>query len=283
MERAAMLDLRENSLPDVIEYCKKALDVEFRDDGPTFGWGGKSAGFGTSRGTWVKILSRATGSINERTWTGEECASVLSGVSKPRLLRSIRWSDEERGVVWRADETTLVSFPAVSSTPEIRNDSPGLSNTWWSDLGESLAALARQKTTRVGVRQDLINRRIREFAGDAIDSSVDEWTTAHADVHWANLTAPTLVLLDWEGWGLGPRGLDAATLWVFSLLAPSVAERVSDEFSEDLSSRSGKIAQLFMCVELLKMVRDYGDHPDLEKPLSREADRLVTELAESTR
>ncbi|ORT46937.1 hypothetical protein KBI5_22440 [Frankia sp. KB5] len=278
-----MLDLRENSLPDVIEYCKKALDVEFRDDGPTFGWGGKSAGFGTSRGTWVKILSRATGSINERTWTGEECASVLSGVSKPRLLRSIRWSDEERGVVWRADETTLVSFPAVSSTPEIRNDSPGLSNTWWSDLGESLAALARQKTTRVGVRQDLINRRIREFAGDAIDSSVDEWTTAHADVHWANLTAPTLVLLDWEGWGLGPRGLDAATLWVFSLLAPSVAERVSDEFSEDLSSRSGKIAQLFMCVELLKMVRDYGDHPDLEKPLSREADRLVTELAESTR
>ncbi|ETA02154.1 hypothetical protein CcI6DRAFT_02329 [Frankia sp. CcI6] len=274
-----MLDLREQSIPDVLEKCRKALDVEFNDDIPAFGWGGKSVGFETSRGTWVKILSRAAGSINERTWTGEECSSVLSGVSKPKLLRSIRWSDDDRGVVWRADETTLVSFSIVSSTPEIRNDSPGLSDAWWSDLRESLAALARHRTTRVGVRQDLINRRIREFAGDAIDSSVDEWTTAHADVHWANLTAPTLVLLDWEGWGLGPRGLDAATLWVFSLLAPPVAEKVSHEFSEDLSSRSGKIAQLFMCVELLKMVRDFGDHPDMEKPLAREADRLTIELS----
>ncbi|WP_239377601.1 hypothetical protein [Frankia sp. Cj5] len=274
-----MLDLREESAPDAIEYCRKLLDVEFKDDSPTFGWGGKSAGFETSHGTWVKVLSRPAGSINERTWTGEECSSVLSGVSKPKLLRSIRWSDDDRGVVWRADETTLVSFPVVSSTPEIRNDSPGLSDAWWSDLRESLAALAGHKTTRVGVRQDLINRRIREFAGDTVDPSVNEWTTAHADVHWANLTAPTLVLLDWEGWGLGPRGLDAATLWAFSLLVPPVAERVSDEFSRDLSSRSGKIAQLFMCTELLKMVRDYGDHPELEKPLAREADRLAVELA----
>jgi hypothetical protein len=88
-----------------------------------------------------------------------------------------------------------------------------------------------------------------------------------------------MFLLDWEGWGLGPRGLDAATLWAFSLLVPSVAERVNEEFSEDLSCRSGKIAQLFMCAELLRMTRNFGDHPDLEKPLTREADRLVAELA----
>jgi hypothetical protein len=68
-------------------------------------------------------------------------------------------------------------------------------------------------------------------------------------------------------------------LWAFSLLVPSVAELVSEVFSGDLSRRSGKISQLFMCVELLRMTRNFGDHPDLKKPLTREADRLVAELA----
>ncbi|WP_131769689.1 hypothetical protein [Candidatus Protofrankia californiensis] len=278
-----MLDLRDTRIPDVIDYCKEVLSVDLDTENPAFGWGGKSVGFRTSRGTWVKILFRPSDLLNEWTWTGEECASVLTGISKPQLLRSIRWSDGQRELVWRADETTRVDSPVISSTPEIRDYPQGLSADWWNDLRESLSALAGKKTTRVGVRQDLINRRVREYAGEAVDPSVDEWMPAHADVHWANLTAPTMTLLDWEGWGLGPRGLDAATLWVFSLLVPAVAKRVSEEFADDLSCRSGKIAQLFMCVELLKMVRNFGDHPDLEKPLTREADRLVVELAGTPR
>ncbi|MYT25561.1 hypothetical protein GTW69_35740 [Streptomyces sp. SID7760] len=33
---------------------------------------------------------------------------------------------------------------------------------------------------------------------------IHELTTGHADLHWANLTAPTLIVLDWEGWGRMP-------------------------------------------------------------------------------
>lgn len=274
-----MLDLRETPVPDVIGHCAAAFSIDLDTENPAFGWAGKSMGFGTSRGTWIKILFRPASQINERIWTGEECASVLTGVSKPQLLGSVRWFDPTRELVWRADETTRVESPSISSTPEIREEPRNLSGEWWTALHDSLTALTETNTTRVAVRQDLIDRRIREYAGPMVDPTVDEWLPTHADVHWANLTAPEMVLLDWEGWGLGPRGLDGATLWAFSLLVPSVAERVSDLFADDLSCRSGTLARLFMCVELLRMIRNFGDHPDLAEPLTREAERLVTELS----
>ncbi|WP_250284473.1 MULTISPECIES: hypothetical protein [unclassified Frankia] len=274
-----MLDLRETPVPDVIDHCSAALSIDLDIENPAFGWGGKSIGCGTDRGTWVKILFRPAGQINERMWTGEECASVLTGVSKPQLLGSVRWLDATRNLVWRADETTRVESPAISSTPEIHEEPQNLSGEWWNTLRGSLIALAGTKTTRVAVRQDLINRRIREYAGTAVDPTVDEWLPAHADIHWANLTAPNMVLLDWEGWGLGPRGLDGATLWAFSLLVPAVAARAFDLFADDLSCRSGTLARLFMCAELIRMTRNFDDHPDLAEPLIREADRLVIELA----
>lgn len=274
-----MLDLRDAPVPDVIARCAATLATDLDIEHPAFGWGGKSMGFGTSRGTWVKILFRPASQINERIWTGEECASVLTGVSKPQLLGSVRWRDDTRGLVWRADETTRVEAPAVSSTPEIREEPQSLTGDWWESLRGSLTTLAGAKTTRVAVRQDLISRRISEYAGPAVDPTVDEWLPAHADVHWANLTAPRMVLLDWEGWGQGPRGLDGATLWAFLLLVPAVAGRVADLFADDLACRSGAVARLFMCVELLRMCRNFGDHPDLAGPLAREADRLVIELS----
>lgn len=277
-----VLDLRDTPVPDVIDRCAAALSVDLDIERPAFGWGGKSIGFGTSRGTWVKVLFRPASQINERMWTGEECASVLTVVSKPQLLGSVCWLDATRGLMWRADETTLVEAPAISPTPEIREELPSLSTEWWETLRGSLTALAGAKTTRVAIRQDLINRRIREYAGTVVDPAVDEWLPVHADVHWANLTAPRMVLLDWEGWGLGPRGLDGATLWAFSLLVPAIAERVCDLFADELSCRSGALARLFMCVELLRMTRTFGDHPDLAGPLAREADRLVIELSAAT-
>ncbi len=43
------------------------------------------------------------------------------------------------------------------------------------------------------------------------------FSTAHGDLHWANLTGPTLTLVDWEGWGSAPVGYDAANLCLRSL------------------------------------------------------------------
>jgi aminoglycoside phosphotransferase (APT) family kinase protein len=131
---------------------------------------------------------------------------------------------------------------------------------------------------RVSARQDLISRRISAFAPQ-INPEVTEWSIAHGDLHWANLTIPKLYILDWEGWGIGPRGLDSATLWAFSLAVPSLAARICQEFAEHFNSRSGKIAQLFMCVELLRMIETFGDHPSLKEPIIDAAAVVTRELS----
>ncbi|MGH3693322.1 MAG: hypothetical protein ACRDRX_04870 [Pseudonocardiaceae bacterium] len=215
--------------------------------------------------------------MNERLWTGEECASVLVDVAKPTLLRSLRWLDADRALVWRADELTHAQSEMISTTSEIVAD-PELPAQWWEELKRSLAALTEHRTVRVGARQNLVTRRVTEISGGSVNPTVKEWSTAHADLHWANLTAPQCEILDWEGWGIGPRGLDAATLWGYSLVVPTVAERIATEFADDLATRSGKIAQLFTCAELLRMIVKFGDHPDLEEPLTLASHRLIEEL-----
>lgn len=274
-----ILDLRSAAAASVLDHVEGALGVVLDRASAAYGWQGKTAGFATraSPQTWVRISCRPAGEMNERIWTGEECASVLTDVNKPTLLRSLRWLDAGEALVWRVDELTHARSVLISATPEITAD-PGLPASWWAELRTSLAALARHRTVRVGARQDLVTRRIDEFACGSVDPTVEEWATAHADLHWANLTAPRCEILDWEGWGIGPRGLDAATLWGYSLAVPAVAERIETEFADDLATRSGKIAQLFTCVELLRMVVNFGDHPDLRGPLTSAARRLADEL-----
>ncbi|MFG2557103.1 hypothetical protein [Streptomyces sp. NPDC048581] len=49
-----------------------------------------------------------------------------------------------------------------------------------------------------------------------------DWTTAHGDLHTANITAGTPYPLDWEGFGMALVGYDAATLPAYSLLVPAL-------------------------------------------------------------
>jgi hypothetical protein len=192
-----VINLREHLPEKICVMVERALGLRLDRATACYGWGGKSAGFRTDQATWLRVSYRSSDQLNERTWTGEECASALLSVAKPRLLRSFRWLDEEQGLVWRADELTLVSSSLVSATPQI-DANPELADEWWAQLTSSLSVLGLHKTTRVGVRRDLVNRRIAEFAGDRIDPTIEEWTIAHADLHWANLTAPDLHATLWQ-------------------------------------------------------------------------------------
>ena len=69
-----------------------------------------------------------------------------------------------------------------------------------------------------------------------MDTTVTEWATSHGDLHWGNITAPRLCLLDWADWGLAPRGNDAACLWGSALAAPDTADRVHAECGWSMSS-----------------------------------------------
>jgi hypothetical protein len=273
---AVPFDLRADPHEDVFDEVEVWLRVRLDRAGAAYGRSGATVGARTDRGTWVRVAWRRPWKIGP-AWTGLEHASALRGVSRPELIRSVRWRDAARELVWRADELELVASAPVEAGGVV-TAMPELGEAWWNDLRSSLAALAVFATERVGMPQAHLSRRIGEVFGDAVDTAVDEWATAHADLHWANLTAPECRLLDWEDWGRGPRGLDAATLWGHSLLVPALADRVLEEFDEDLSTRSGRLARLLFCANVLRLARRATVPSPLAEPARKAADDLLSSM-----
>ncbi|WP_155055392.1 phosphotransferase [Streptomyces blattellae] len=115
-------------------------------------------------------------------------------------------------------------------------------------------------TDRVAVRQEWVDRSVPRFL-NMPGPRITDWTTAHGDLHTANLTNTTPCLLDWEGFGLAPAGYDAAMLLAYSLLVPAFAQRVRDTFSV-LKTESGRVTQIIVITELLQSA-SRGDHPEL--------------------
>ncbi|GAB3873901.1 hypothetical protein GCM10029964_014960 [Kibdelosporangium lantanae] len=279
------LDLRKSDASPVIKRVSNALDVQF--DLTTRVDKRRSIGARTSRGTWVRIEVRSLAKIiaQGQPANGMEAAELLHGIAKPAWLAAVSWRDTvgDDEVMWRADEVEFVSQSPVRSRGSLRED-PDLSDAWWTEFNTSLDNLMSQRSTRIAtpdtevITQELVSRVIEQAFPDQIGTCVadEEWVPAHADLNWANVTGPDCWVLDWEDYGLAPRGLDAATLWVASLAVPSLAERVFRERRKDLESRSGKLMVLFHCCKILN---DSGarDSP-IFQPVFDAATRLVADL-----
>jgi hypothetical protein len=244
---ALTLDLRKQPNDAVIDRVERALQVRLDRTAPVVKR--RSIGLPTDRQTWVRIEARPLDRISGQGWNGVEAAAVLHGIAKPVWQQGVAWSDPTQATMWRADETDLVTAPPIKPGGVLTSD-PALTDSWWLTLTSSLAALASQPTTRIAGLQPITQDRITSTIHSAfpgVDTTIDEWTTAHADLAWANLTAPQCHILDWEDWGFAPRGYDAATLRGESLALPELANRVHREFQQDQDSRSGTIALLFQC------------------------------------
>ncbi|MHA6631824.1 hypothetical protein ACU61A_40880 [Pseudonocardia sichuanensis] len=240
----------------------------------------RSIGVATDRRTWVRIEVRRVEKLYGQG-PGVEAAAALSGIAKPAWRAAVTWLEPELELMWRVDETELVTAAPIKPGGTLTID-PQPDEAWWARLGASLDALAAASTTRVAtvhtvpMTQDRLTGTISEVFQDVLDTTVTEWAPAHGDLNWANLTGPQCWLLDWEDWGMAPRGLDSASLWVNSLAVPRLAERVRRERRADLDSRSGVLASLFFCAELLSAPPGYAG--PLAEPVHREAARLLTEL-----
>lgn len=263
---------------DVVTEVERRLHVRLDRSSPRTGAWAESAGYRTDRGTWVRVDSRSRSVIQPQSWVGAEAASVIRGIPMPAWLQSATWADTSRDRVWRAEEMELVTEPVVAVTGTMLTAPSDLPDTWWVELRAALAALAGFRTLRVSGRQELITRRVSQVLGGAVDTTVTEWATSHGDLHWGNITAPALYLLDWADWGLAPRGNDAACLWGSALAVPATADRVHAEFRDDLDCRSGKIARLWVCSNILRMADSRADARDLTEPTRAAADRLVKDL-----
>lgn len=271
------VDLREQLQEDVLTRIERSMGVRLDRSTMVYGTQNMTAGFRTDAGTWVRVKWRRPSKIYGPAWAGAECASAVRGVAKPDWFQTASWRDDTRRVVWRVDEMELVNSPAVNSTGVIETD-PTLPEAWWASLRKSLTALAGHKTDRVGVSQEHLTLRINQVFPDEVDTTIDEWVTAHADLHWGNLTAPDCYLLDWEDWGAAPRGRDAVSLWGTSLRVPALADRIQREFQTDLQTRSGKLARLLFCSNVIRVNAKRADPSPLVQPATRAAETLLAEL-----
>jgi len=241
---------------------------------PTFGWRLRSISApvaGPDGERWLRVVSEEPQWAKGNGWTGNTDANVIIGLAKPQVLDMYEWPEGD----WRHQRAELMTRldgqpPAATDVLRSTMDAP---DEWWRSLRRALDVTAATPTDRVHADQDRVTERIRARFGEDVDTTVTEWSTAHADVHWSNLMLP-FGLLDWELWGRAPAGLDAATLLSYSLLVPDVAARVHDVFTDVLDTRTGRLAQLYVAARLLQR-HDLGDHPELAQPLREHADHIL--------
>lgn len=240
---------------------------------PVLGLRGRTAGCRVTTGAgdrWLRVVTAPTSWACGPAWTGNVDATGITGVRHPDVLDTAEWDEHDRRA--RAELMTLTPGQAIATDMALR-DRVNLDDTWWTDLRASLNTLAAHPTDRVCLDADLLRLRILAAFGVTIDPDTLTWTTAHGDLHWANLTNPDCWILDWESWGTAPAGYDAALLHAVSLLRPETAEQVHATFADILAGPPGATAQLAATAKLLRLI-EHGDHPDLAAPLHQHARTL---------
>lgn len=233
---------------------------------PVLGWRLRSIGARASSAVgprWLRVVSEHPEYAGGQALTGNTDAAALGLSTIPRVLAVWQWQADGR--VQRAELSTLLPGRPVSATDALAID-PSLPAAWWGGLRSLLEALRSAPTGRVGQDQEAVSDRTRRILG--VEVTVAAWETTHGDLHWGNLMRDPFGLLDWELWGRRPAGTDAATLLLYALPVPAVAERVRETFGDILDSDDGRRAQMIVAARMLGRIAG-GDYPELAEPLRR--------------
>ncbi|MEU3572846.1 hypothetical protein AB0E96_31160 [Kitasatospora sp. NPDC036755] len=242
-----------------------------------WGWRGRTLGRAivTASGEgWLRLVSAPADKAGGKLWEGPQEAERLMppAVPRPRLRERRTWTEGEHGYL--AELYDKVTAPTVTTHEPVLRAAPRLDDAWWDGLGTALDTIAAVPSDRVAVRQEYLDRAMPQYLGTSIDTKVPTWTTAHGDLHWANLTSPTLTILDWEGWGTAPAGYDAALLYSYSLLVPDTAAEVRRRLGHILDTPAGRFAELVVITELMQTVAR-GDNIELEGALRTRVECLT--------
>ncbi|MCT9139974.1 hypothetical protein [Streptomyces violarus] len=223
---------------------------------------------------WLRLVHTRTDRANSKVWEGPQAAeyTMPPAVPRPRLRQRLTWTENDDSYL--AELYDLVSEPTVTTGSPMLRHLPDLSGAWWTSLRAALDTVSAVPTDRVAVRQAYLDRAMPQFLGQEIDTTVPAWSTAHGDLHWANLTCPTLTILDWEGWGIAPAGFDAAMLHSYSLLVPGISAQVRRHLAHALDSSAGRFAELVVITQLLQ-TNSRGDNLELAIPLRQRAAELL--------
>jgi len=255
-----------------------ALDAEPEHPArEAWGWHGRTLGtpVTTPRGpAWLRVACAPTSTIISTFWNGAVDAqrSLPKSIPRPQLLRWHDWTSHTWA--YRAELHDHVGTPTAAPHAVITT-SLDLPATWWTAMRAALDTIATVPTNRVTIQPGFLAWAMPHYLGiSASDHLGPAWTTAHGDFHLANLCAPRLTILDWEGWGLAPPSYDAATLHSYSLLAPDTATQINRELAHLLDTTTGQHAELIVITELLHTA-DQGINPTLTRPLRHRAETIL--------
>jgi hypothetical protein len=241
---------------------------------------------------WLRVVVEDPSYQPACRWDGNVEANAIHHVPKPAV---VRWADRAveaehlPGHRLRTEIMDLVPAAAISEDALLRED-PQLPDQWWTDLDRALHALADHPAPPVDEIDTLgyLARGVKGLFDVELDvhhlESTIEWTTAHADLHWGNITGPQLYLLDWESWRRAPAGYDVATLYCNSLLVPEVAACVRERIGSVLEQPSGAVALLLAARRYLVLADDDAPYAPLLKPLRQLGEEQLARepLASST-
>ena len=241
-----------------------------------WGWRGRtlSQSVVTEHGpAWLRLACAPTERIATTFWNGSVDAeqAMPTTLPRPKLRDLYDWSEGPWS--YRAELYDRASSPAVSTTAVLTHE-PDLSPSWWDGLRRTLHTISRVRTHRRTVFQPFLDHAMPRYLGASVDTVASSWSTAHGDLHFANLGAPALIFFDWEGWGLAPTGYDAAMLHSYSLLVPSVAARIRTELVHILDTPTGRFAELVTITELLH-ISARSEETELRTPLLQRASHLL--------
>lgn len=273
--------MTDPNIDEALEVGADRLSLQLvRASGRKYGWARKSVGSVASdhngQRVWLKVYGKPAESSETKLWDGELLASNLfHRVHKPRVLSHHDWN--QGGWVWRCLAMTHVEERVLSEKPTLSADT-SLPIGWASRVYASLEEISKNTTDRVGVRQDLVVRRIAEQFGPTAPTLVQSWVVGHNDLHFANLTGETAWILDWESWGLVPAGFDAAWLYCNSLANRRASQAIYEVFEPLLVGSTGWLSLLFSAAELKRMYNLRGEYPEIQKGLDEVASRALRKL-----
>ena len=221
---------------------------------------------------WLKVSGLVPGA-SRHLFDRELEAGKIVGVPKPDVLDSARWSDD--GVEWRGLLFTLAPSPTIRLDGWPIGLRTRLSDSWLDELNSALDALGRNETTICRFPPDTIAARIAARFGPDAPRHADDWQTCHGDLSYGNLTAPELLLLDWEHWGLAPRGFDAARFITSLCHNVRLARRIEQATAHDLATPSGRVAVLLACALTLERIDTGHASTKRATPLKALAERAL--------
>lgn len=222
---------------------------------------------------WLRVTCAPIAQMIATFWDGSLTAQrfIPDSVPRPRLRVWHDWSDEKWE--YRAELYDRVPYRPIAACPSLET-MPDLPSSWWTALRAALDNISTVSTCRVTIEPAFLDRAMPRFLGASIGATAPSWSTAHGDLHWANLCGPTLHMFDWEGWGLAPTGYDVAMLHSYSLLVPALAARIRTEFAHVLDTTAGRHAELVVITELLHSTTR-GDNLHLADALRNRARKIM--------